>query len=222
MRMGMIDEIVRIRRTIEHDVFDYQALTEALSRYRKPRDKLTKLLGSGAVVRIKKGLYCFSEDFRKEPISREYLANLIYGPSYVSLDYALSYHGLIPERVDVVTSVTMRRSRGFNTPFGMFSYRMVTGNRYTVGAVLEQSGKVSFLIATPEKALFDKVWTDKRFHGVSISDYNSYLTEDLRIDLKALANLDISRAQSIGSRYDSAQIDSLVQFILRLRNSSYA
>ena len=185
----MIEEIVRIRRTIEHDVFDYQALTEALSRYRKPRDKLTKLLGSGAVVRIKKGLYCFSEDFRKEPISREYLANLIYGPSYVSLDYALSYHGLIPERVDVVTSVTMRRSRGFNTPFGMFSYRMVT---------------------------------DKRFHGVSISDYNSYLTEDLRIDLEAFANLDISRAQSIGSRYNSAQIDSLVQFILRLRNSSYA
>ena len=217
----MIEEIVRIRRTIEHDVFDYQALTEALSRYHKPRDKVTKLLGSGAVVRIKKGLYCFSEDFRKEPISREYLANLIYGPSYVSLDYALSYHGLIPERVDVVTSVTMRRSRGFNTPFGMFSYRMVTDNRYTVGAVLEQSGKVSFLIATPEKALFDKVWTDKRFHGVSISDYNSYLTEDLRIDLEAFANLDISRAQSIGSRYNSAQIDSLVQFILRLRNSSY-
>jgi predicted transcriptional regulator of viral defense system len=222
MRMGMIDEIVRIRRTIAHDVFDYPALTEALSRYSKPRDKLTKLLGSGAVIRIKKGLYCFSEDFRKEPVSREYLANLIYGPSYVSLDYALSFYGLIPERVDVVTSVTMRRSRGFNTPFGMFYYRMLTDNRYTYGADLEQSGKVSFLIATPEKALFDKVWTDKRFHGVSISDYNSYLTEDLRIDLEALANLDLSRAQSIAINYESVKIDNLVQFIIRLRNSSHA
>ena len=221
MRIDMMDEIVRIRRTIEYDVFDYPALTEALSGYRKPRDKITKLLASGTVVRIKKGLYCFGEDFRKEPISREYLANLIYGPSYVSLDYALSYHGLIPEQVNVVTSVTTRRSHDFNTPLGTFSYRMVTDNRYTVGAVLEQSGKVSFLIATSEKALIDKVWTDKRFHGVSISDYNSYLAEDLRIDLEAFANLDISRAQSIGSKYNSAQIDSLVQFILRLRNSSY-
>jgi len=218
----MIDEIVKIRRTIEHDVFDYQALTDVLSGYRKPRDKLTKLLASGAVIRIRKGLYCFGEDFRKEPISREYLANLIYGPSYISLDYALSRHGLIPERVDVVTSVTTRRSRSFSTPFGMFSYRMVTNNRYTVGAVIEQSGKVSFLMATPEKALIDKVWTDKRFHGVSFSDYSSYLIEDLRIDPEALARLDISRLQSIGSRYDSAQIDNLVQFILRLRDSSYA
>lgn len=222
MKIAMIDEFVRIRRTIEHDVFDYQALTEALSGYRKPRDKITKLLASGTVVRIKKGLYCFGEDFRKEPISREYLANLIYGPSYVSLDYALSYHGLIPERVDVVTSVTTRRSRDFSTPFGTFSYRMVTDNRYTVGAVLEQSGKVSFLMATSEKALIDKVWNDKRFKGVRVSEYGLYLTEDLRIDPDALAMLDISRMQSIGRRYNSAQIDNLVQFIDRLRSSSHA
>lgn len=215
----MIDDIVRIRHTVEHDIFDYHTLTETLLIYRKPRDKFTKLLESGAIVRIKKGLYTFGEDFRKEPISREYLANLIYGPSYVSLDYALSYHGLIPERVDLVTSVTMNRSKEFHTPFGEFSYRMLTNNRYSTGAVLEQAGKVSFLIASPEKALIDKVWTDKRFHGTSLSDYKTYLTEDLRIDLEALINLDISRAQSIVSRYDSAKINNLLQFIIRQRNS---
>jgi hypothetical protein len=99
-------------------------------------------------------------------------------------------------------SVTMKRSKEFHTPFGVFSYRMVTNNRYSIGAVLEQAGKVSFLIASPEKALIDKVWTDKRFHGTSLSDYNTYLTEDLRINLEDLMNLDISRAQSIVSRYD--------------------
>jgi predicted transcriptional regulator of viral defense system len=218
----MIDEVVRIRRTIEQDIFDYQALTGALSGYRKPRDKITKLLANGAIIRIKKGLYCFGEDFRKKPISREYLANLIYGPSYISLDYALSYHGFIPERVEVVTSVTTRRSRDFSTPFGIFSYRMLTDNRYTVGVVIEQSGKASFLIATPEKALIDKVWTDKRFHGGNVSNYSSYLTDDLRIDPETLARLDISRVQSISSKYNSAQIDKLAQIILQLRNSSYA
>jgi predicted transcriptional regulator of viral defense system len=215
----MIDDIVRIRRAVEHDVFDYQTLTEALLTYRKPRDKFTKLLESGVVIRIKKGLYAFGEDFRKEPISREYVANLIYGPSYVSLDYALSYHGLIPERVDVITSVTMKRSKEFHTPFGVFSYRMVTNNRYSTGFILEQAGKVSFLIASHEKALIDKVWTDKSFHGTKFSDYNAYLMEDLRIDLEAISNLDLSRLQSIVSRYDSAKINNLLQFIIRQRNS---
>jgi len=122
-----LNAIALIRRNVEGEVFDYQVLLNALAGYRKPRDKITRLLASGAVVRVKKGLYCFGEAFRKEPLSREYLANLIYGPSYVSLEYALSHHGLIPERVETVTSMTTRRSRHFDTPFGTFSYRMLNG-----------------------------------------------------------------------------------------------
>ena len=102
-----------LRQKIDLDVFDYQVLLDVLAGYGKPRDKITRLLMSGEIVRVKKGLYCFGEAFRRSPICREYLANLIYGPSYVSLDYALRLHGLIPERVEAVTSVTTRRSRGF-------------------------------------------------------------------------------------------------------------
>jgi len=134
-----LNAIAQMRRNIGGEVFDYQVLVDALAGYRKPRDRITKLLASGAIVRVKKGLYCFGEAFRKEPLSREYLANLIYGPSYVSLEYALSHHGLIPERVETVTSVTTRRSRDFDTPFGAFSYRMLNGPRYAVGAILEIS-----------------------------------------------------------------------------------
>ena len=76
---------------------------------------------------------------RFREICREYLANLIYGPSYISLDYALSLHGLIPERVETITSVTTRRSRHFDTPFGTFSYRMLNGRRYAVGVLLESA-----------------------------------------------------------------------------------
>ena len=115
-----------ILRKIGRDTFDYQTLLDALSDYSKPRDRITRLLASGAIVRVKKGLYCFGETFRRGPVVREHLANLIYGPSYVSLDYALGYHGLIPERVERVTSVTTRRSREFVTPFGVFSYRMLS------------------------------------------------------------------------------------------------
>ena len=112
----MSNDILSIRRLIPFDVFDYTTLVSALPSYFKPRDKITKLLAGGNVVRIKKGLYCFGAVLRKRPLSLEYVANLIYGPSYVSLEYALAYHDMIPERVDIVTSVAIPRSRDFVTP----------------------------------------------------------------------------------------------------------
>jgi predicted transcriptional regulator of viral defense system len=79
----------------------------------------------GVVVRVKKGLYIFGDEYRIRPFSRESLANLIYGPSIISLESALSFHGLIPERVATVTSVTPKRSKRFTTPVGCFVYRQV-------------------------------------------------------------------------------------------------
>lgn len=217
-----MNEITDIRGKIAHEVFDYQALIAALSGYSKPRDKITKLLSSGAIVRIKKGLYCFGEALRKEPVSREYVANLIYGPSYVSLEYALQYHVLIPERVEVVTSVTTRRSRRFTTPLGVFAYRSLQRSRYAMGAVLESKGKMAFLIACPEKALADKVWADKRFSGQRLTDFGSYLLEDLRIDEQALSLLSATRLEEVAEAYDSAKIDRLVSYLERLRGTPNA
>ncbi len=217
-----MDAIAQMRRNIGGEVFDYQVLLDVLAEYRKPRDRITRLLGGGVIVRVKKGLYCFGERFRREPLSREYLANLIYGPSYVSLEYALSHHGLIPERVETVTSVTTRRSRDFDTPFGTFSYRMLTGPRYAVGATLETAGKTSFLVASPEKALADKVWTDKRFSGLRLSDYDAYLSDDLRIDREALSRFDCSRVQVIATAYHSAKISNLVRYLKRFKEAPHA
>jgi len=208
-----VDNIAKLRRNIRRDVFDYQVLLGVLSDYRKPRDRITRLLANGTIIRIKKGLYCFGEAFRKEPISREYLANLIYGPSYLSLDYTLSRYGLIPERVKTITSVTTRRSRHFDNPFGTFSYRMLSGPRYAVGVILERAEKTPFLVASPEKALVDKVWTDKRFSGLRVADYGAYLYEDLRIDRQALLRFDYSRLQVIATAYGSSKINRLVRFL---------
>jgi predicted transcriptional regulator of viral defense system len=217
-----LNAIAQMLRNIGGEVFDYQVLLDVLAEYRKPRDRITRLLGGGVIVRVKKGLYCFGEPFRREPLSREYLANLIYGPSYVSLEYALSHHGLIPERVETVTSVTTRRSRDFDTPFGTFSYRMLTGPRYAVGAILETVGKTSFLVASPEKALADKVWTDKRFSGLRLSDYDAYLSDDLRIDREALSRFDCSRLQVIATAYHSAKISNLVRYLKRFKEAPHA
>ena len=211
-----------LRQQIDRDVFDYQQLVACLSQFSKPRDKIRRLLATGEIVRIRKGLYAFGEPLRRTPISRELLANLIYGPSYISLDYALSYHRLIPERVEMVTSVTLGRSRTFTTPFGIFSYRRLNQSRYAVGGVIEKNGDLSFLIASPEKALADKVWADKRFDGTRLLSYGSYLLDDLRLEPARLAGFDSDRLDAIAKAYDSRKLYRLMRYLQILREQSHA
>ena len=211
-----------MRQQITRDVFDYQQLVACLSQFSKPRDKICRLLASGEIVRLRKGLYAFGESLRQAPISRELLANLIHGPSYISLDYALNYHGLIPERVEMVTSVTLGRSRTFTTPCGIFSYRRLNQSRYAVGVILEEHNDLSFLIASPEKALADKVWADKRFDGIRLSAYGPYLLGDLRLDPARLAVLDNDCLDAIARAYDSRKLDRLMRCLQTLREQSHA
>ena len=90
--------MIPIRQRIEREEFDYQTLMSALGHLASPRAKVTSLLRQGVIIRVKKGLYVFGDTYRNRPFSRELLANWIYGPSYLSLDYALSFHHLVPER----------------------------------------------------------------------------------------------------------------------------
>ena len=95
-----------LRQAIPFEEFDYQTLLDSLRGYAFPRKKITSMLHKGEILRVKKGLYLFGEGQRRSPYCRELLANLIYGPSCISLEYALHYHGLTPERVETITSVT--------------------------------------------------------------------------------------------------------------------
>ena len=209
--MAGIDDI---RRAVNTDVFDYQQLMDCLRDYAKPRDKIRAMLKAGEIVRVKKGIYVFGEDYRRGPWSREILANLIYGPSYISLDYALSYHGLIPERVVVVTSVSLSRSRRFETPLGLFTYRSLSFRKYSIG--IDQGAleaEQHFLIATPAKALADKIWTDQRFTPRRTADFHAYLYEDLRINSDALNGIDRILLGRIAQQYGSRKIRLLCDYL---------
>src|SRR4030065_2491708 len=122
-----------LREKSPPEELDYQTLLNALHGYSRPRAKITALLRDGVIVRVKKGLYVFGEEERRKPLCRELLANLIYGPSCISLVYALATHRLMPERVETVTSVTCGRSRAFDTPVGRFTYRMISLEAFPVG-----------------------------------------------------------------------------------------
>jgi len=208
-----MNNIAIIRDRVPQEVFDYQVLRDCLRSYRKPRDAIQRLVAAGDIISIRKGLYAFAAPFRRQPIVREQLANLIYGPSYVSLDSALSHYGLIPERVETVTSVTTGRSRTFDTPFGTFSYQMLTPARYAVGTLLLPEAAPAFLIASPEKALVDKLWMDKRFAGNRMRDFGPYLFDDLRLAPEGLRALNAERLAAIDQAYSSPKISNLLRFL---------
>ena len=204
-----------IRERARMDILDYQQLVSYLHGYAKPRDRISLLLADGSLIRVRKGLYVFGERYRRAPLSRELLANLIYGPSYVSLDYALSHYGMIPERVENVTSVTTGEIRRFSTPFGVFTYRSLPPRRYAPGIRWSGEGDARYLMASPEKALLDKVWMDKRFNPANLRDFNAYLFEDLRMDAQQLASLDTDRLAAIAGVFASRKISMLARCLAR-------
>ena len=213
--------IERLRKQIPAEEFDYQTLLDGLKEYSRPRDKITDMLRKKMLIRVKKGIYVFGETYARGPFSREVLANMIYGPSYVSLDYALHYYGLIPERVEAVTSVTCGRSRRFSTPVGLFLYRMIPMEAYQIGMdLVEIEGGRSFLMATPEKALADKVRDDRGTGVRTQEEMRSYLLDHLRIDPEGLRKLDPDRLAAIAAGYHSRKIRRLADMVRRHVRSS--
>ncbi|MDX2435852.1 MAG: hypothetical protein QNL88_02270 [Acidobacteriota bacterium] len=206
-----------LRQQIGREEFDYPALMAALASYANPRDKVTALLRRGDIVRVKKGIYVFGEAFRRRPYSRELLANLIYGPSFVSFDSALSFHGLIPERVSAITSVTTRRPKVFDTPVGSFTYRQAPRGYYHLGMDRLEVGDVAFLIAVPEKALSDKIRDDRGNPLRSQEQMARYLFEDLRIEPSAFLQLDADFLERLAVAAKSQKIGTCVSLLRKMR-----
>lgn len=212
--------LMQLRQDIPFEEFDYQTLLDSLRAYAHPRKKITSLLRKGEIVRVKKGLYLFGEAYRRAPFCRELLANLIYGPSCVSLEYALHYHGLIPERVETVTSVTPGRSRVFDTPVGSFSYRMIPMAAFRLGIDrIELTDGRAFLMAVPEKALADRIVAERGSALATQRDLLSFLTDNLRVAPAGLKNLDSDKLLTIAAAYRSRRLRLLGQLVARLQHA---
>lgn len=172
--------------------FDKSALSGVLSQYKSPKDKVSSLEKSDVLMRLKRGLYVVSPDFLNQPLSKELIANHLYGPSYVSLQTALSYYGLIPERVHLERSMTIKRSRDFKNSIGTFNYLSVDKEYFKIGIRQEiVDNKYAFLIASPEKALCDMIVQTAGLRLQSAKAMQLYLEEDLRIDLSVIDNYNV-------------------------------
>lgn len=181
-----------------------------------PSKKVQSLEKGGELIRLKRGLYVVNPEISGKPISAPLCANHIYGPSYVSLRWALRWYGLIPEQVHRMTSTTIKRSRSFETPIGFFDYYQVKPYYFSIGLRIVQEEGVSFMIATPEKALCDFILYDSYLPNRSLKGLLQYLEEDLRLDMDELKDFDVNIIESCAAQGGKKSIlDNLIKIILR-------
>ena len=187
-------------------------LLEELNGYASPKSKLSRMVNNGEYFPIVKGLY---ETNKSTP--PYLLAGSIYGPSYISFDYALSYYGLIPEAAYAVTSATYdkKKRKHYETSFGNFLYRDVPAEAFPLEIKLIKDGDYYYRIASPEKALCDKLYTLKPVKNVA--ELQTMLIDNLRMDEDELKKMDLSKVRNLASHYGSTNIKSLCTLLRRMQ-----
>lgn len=207
-RESHMRSILRFAKTA---YIESQNLKPLLGSYTNPDDLISRMVKSGELIRLKNGFFLIAEKIQESPAPYEQIANLLYGPSYISFEWALSYYKMIPEGVYVVTSASATKSKVFDTPIGTFDYTYLSHNRYSIGIDQKGSGTERFLIATPEKALADLVHLkSKKLEGKELL---VDLIEARRIDEDLLKNLNKKHLLAIADNYRSKAVMNLINVL---------
>ena len=178
--------------------------------------KVANLEKEGRIIRLKRGMYVVNPNESGKLLSLGLIGNLLYGPSYVSMLTALREYGLIPERVEVIESMTTHLTVSFENPVGTFEYHHCAKDYYSIGITQREEEEVTYLIATPEKALCDYIVCTPRLSLRFIKDTYIFLEEDLRLDMDAFMemNVDIFRQCAAVSKKQQA-INNLIKILER-------
>lgn len=147
---------------------------------------LKNWINKGHLLMLRRGLYVLAE--MKNSADIMVFSTKIYAPSYVSMETALSYYGIIPEAVFTTTSVTTRKTKEFKTPVGNFSYQKIKKEAFG-GFETKKQNNVSFNLALPEKALVDFFYLNRNMLDGSKEQIASYrFNDDFKFDEKKLRN----------------------------------
>ena len=121
-------------------------------------NRLNVWRNKGLVIQLKRGLYILSEADRKVQLSALFLSGQLYAPSYVSLEYAMGLHGLIPEMVTTVTTVTTKNPARFKTALGTFEYQHIKREAFRGFKATKDQAGLTYFLAEPEKAVVDFIY----------------------------------------------------------------
>lgn len=185
-------------------------LKDRYRSYSNPLDKIKRDANDGVIFRLIRGIY--ETDGNTNPCL---LASSILSPSYLSFDWALSYYGLIPEKVVSITSASLgvRKNKTFINKFGRYEYSDVPSSVFSEGLVYLESGDYIVKLATKEKAICDALskWRVVR----SIEDLKELLFIDKRVDEDEFATCDFKLMSRLAALYHKTNLDLLIKLIRR-------
>jgi phage terminase large subunit-like protein len=179
-------------------------LMDELKEYTSPKSRLTRLVKSGKLIQLRRGLFVDTL-----ATSQRVIAPVLYGPSYISFQYVLAAAALIPERTTVISSASFNKNKNkvFRTPLGEYRYYYLPSAVYPYGITMEMEDDAAYLIATPEKALCDLVY--KTPDITTIASMNELLIENWRIERDDLLKLDYEFIKWIAPMYHRKSLNAL-------------
>jgi predicted transcriptional regulator of viral defense system len=204
-----LEELVRLVGT--EPVFTTGLLISGRVSQKEVRRQLSRWKEAGKVIQLRKGIYALAEPFRSRAAHPFLIANHLVRASYVSLQSALAWYGMIPENVPVTTSVTTLRPWSWNTPLGVFAYRHIkTGFFHSFVPIEVSPGSVAML-ATREKALCDLI------HLTPGADTEAWLRE---LRLQDLDQLDMTALRTLVQSSGSPKLERARRLIETLRKTA--
>jgi hypothetical protein len=206
MNFDKFSQLVR-----EYPVINAQLLKLLGIYSHSTRVQLGRWQKNNKVIKLRKNLYLLNPQYRQIKPSRAFLSKEIYGPSYVSLEYALSFYGLIPERVSDVTCVTTKKTAHFENRFGKFFYQHIKPAAFTGFVEQIDELKLKYFIAVPEKAVVDFIYLNKnRFN----KDFEAELEESFRF--QNADTLDKSKLIRFSELFANDKVKRIVKQVTKL------
>lgn len=196
-----------VRLTADSTLIDTETLRAFGEDPRALGVQLSRWVSAGKLIRLRRGAYLLPDHLRRRTAPAEQLANLLVRPSYVSLERALSIHGLIPEAVPLVQSVTTGRPVTLDSAVAVFSYRHVKRDWFFGYRELSLGGGRA-LVAVPEKALLDLV-------HLSPGEFTAERVAQLRLqDVERLDPAELRRmAEASGSPRMRRAAERVAEFV---------
>ena len=173
--------------------------------------QLSRWAKVGKIIPLRRGVYVLAEPYRKVSAHPFSLANRIKRGSYVSLQSALAYYGIIPEYVPVITSVTTGRPEMVTSGVGTFAFRHVRKSLFTGYRRIEVTPKQFAMIATPEKGLLDLVYLTPE------ADRREYLSE---LRLQHLDQLDMETLSRLADESGTLKLVRAAKRIVRFASEA--
>lgn len=190
-------------------IIDSRTLIESeLAGFRDPEHQIRKMVENKELVRLKRGLY------ETDPKAPKYLvANELYGPSYISFEYALSWHNVIPEGVINMTSATTGKNRSMKikNPIGTFFYRDVPAEAFPIGVETWTQDGREYRMASKEKAVCDKLYQIPSIR--TLNDIDALMFDDLRFDEEEITSMDMDLVADLAGRYHSTTVSTMARFL---------